>query len=206
MIKYENGKVYKIITNNPNEPCYVGSTAQPYLSNRMADHISSYRTWIKSDKKARKIMSFELFDKYGVENCKIILLESVNAKSKDELRQKEQEFINKLNCVNERRAYCTFEERRKEATIWMNEKYIPFHKEDKAKYDAGYRIKNMEKLKTSRKQKYRCMTCNYELTCNKKSRHDRTKLHSANTIKYMKSLTESYNQVKPIEIQHFSLE
>ena len=30
-------------------------------------------------------MSFTLFDKYGVENCKIVLLEKVNVSTKEEL-------------------------------------------------------------------------------------------------------------------------
>ena len=124
----------------------------------MADHIASYRTWIKSDKKADKIMAFELFDKYGVGNCKIILLEFVNAKSKDELRMKEQEHIEKLKCINKVRAYRTHEvhlrEKRQFNAKWMNQKYTPFHKEEKAKYDASYRIKNMEKIKIRHQKKY----------------------------------------------------
>ncbi len=45
-------------------------------------------------------MSFDLFEKYGVENCKIILLENVNALTKDELRAIEGNYIRNMNCVN----------------------------------------------------------------------------------------------------------
>ena len=44
--------------------------------------------------------SFELFKKYGIENCNIILLELVNAKCKDELHSREAYYIKTLKCVN----------------------------------------------------------------------------------------------------------
>ena len=233
MIKYENGKIYKIITNDPNESCYVGSTAQPYLSNRMADHISAYKTWVKSiNKNKHKIMSFELFDKYGVENCKIILLESVNAKSKDELRMKEQEYISKLKCVNKKRAYCSSEDNKiRDQQYYIDNKdkikermsntYIEKRDTICARVNE-YRKANLETINAKKKhyrmnhgketikrqqqKTYYCPNCSHEIRWNKKSRHNRTKLHINNTLKYMESIIESYNKVQPIEIQNFILE
>jgi ribosome-interacting GTPase 1 len=45
-------------------------------------------------------MSYDLFDKYGIDNCDIILLELVEANSKDELYTTEAHYIKTINCVN----------------------------------------------------------------------------------------------------------
>jgi len=233
MIKYENGKIYKIIGNIPDEPCYVGSTAQTYLCSRMADHISAYKTWVKSiHKNKRKVMSFELFDKYGVENCKIILLESVNAKSKDELRMKEQEYINKLKCINKCRAYCSPEDMKIYDQQYYNENKDKIKERMSNTYTEKrdiicarvnkYRKANLETIKAKKKhyamnqgketitqqrqRTYYCPSCDYSLRLVKKSRHNKSNLHITNTLKYMETITQKYNQVQPIEIQNFTLE
>jgi hypothetical protein len=45
-------------------------------------------------------MSYDLFEKYGVSNCDIILLELVEANSKDELHKREAHYIRTMKCVN----------------------------------------------------------------------------------------------------------
>jgi hypothetical protein len=47
----------------------------------------------KMEKRKGKTRSFEVFEKYGVENCAIILLEYVNAHSKDELLAREKYYV-----------------------------------------------------------------------------------------------------------------
>ena len=42
MNKYNNGKIYKII-DNTNDNIYIGSTTEPILSRRMAQHKSQYK-------------------------------------------------------------------------------------------------------------------------------------------------------------------
>lgn len=54
--------------------------------------------------------SFNLFDKYGVENCEIVLLESVNCNSKEELLARERWFIENNKCVNKYIPFRTPEE------------------------------------------------------------------------------------------------
>ena len=44
--------------------------------------------------------SFNLFEKYDIENCNILLLENVNASSYDELVSKEAQYIKSFLCVN----------------------------------------------------------------------------------------------------------
>ena len=100
MVNYGNGKIYKIepIVEHAEGDIYIGSTTKKYLSQRMDTHRSNYKGW--KDGKRNKTMSYELFDKYGIENCDIILLESVNANCKDELHTREAYYIKTLKCVN----------------------------------------------------------------------------------------------------------
>ena len=71
MNKYHNGKIYKIVDVGYNK-CYVGSTTEK-LSMRMVRHRSDYKRY--KNGKINKITSFDLFDTYGIENCKIELVE-----------------------------------------------------------------------------------------------------------------------------------
>ena len=100
MVNYGNGKIYKIepIVEHEEEEIYIGSTTKQYLSQRMGTHRESYKKWLKTN--TSKCMSFSLFDKYGAENCTIVLLEAINASSKDELLAREKHFIQSLKCVN----------------------------------------------------------------------------------------------------------
>jgi hypothetical protein len=100
MVNYSNGKIYKIepIVEHPEEDIYIGSTTKKYLSQRMDTHRNDYKKWKNGNNK--KTTSFNLFNKYGIENCNIILLENVNATNKDELLSREGYYIRKLKCVN----------------------------------------------------------------------------------------------------------
>ena len=46
--------------------------------------------------------SFLIFDKYGLENCKITLLEDVSCSSKNELLAREAHYIRTMKCVNKK--------------------------------------------------------------------------------------------------------
>ena len=67
--KYNNSKIYKIepIFEYEEGDIYIGSTSNEYLSERMAEHRKSYRSWKKGVSK--KTMVFDLFDKYGLDFC-----------------------------------------------------------------------------------------------------------------------------------------
>ena len=101
MTNYKNGKVYKIEPRGDHSEgdVYIGSTTKEYLSQRMTAHRSDYMRF-KNGTRKHKLMSFDLFDKYGIENCDIILIESVEANSKDELVSREAHYIRTLKCVN----------------------------------------------------------------------------------------------------------
>ena len=148
-INYKNGKIYKIepICDHDEGDVYIGSTTKQYLSQRMTAHRDNYKRY-KNDKHA-KTMSFDLFDKYGIENCDIILLELVEASSKDELHTREAYYIKATKCVN---------------------KYIPMR--TIKEYRKQYRHDNKEHLKI----KIVCQ-CGSEFRKNDKARHERTKKH-----------------------------
>ena len=99
MTNYSNGKIYKIEPiNGEDGDVYIGSTTKQYLSQRMTAHRTKYKSFLNG--KYCNVTSFKLFEKYGVENCKIILLELVNANTKDELLAREAHHIKSVACVN----------------------------------------------------------------------------------------------------------
>lgn len=157
MVNYGNGKVYKIepIVEHDEGDIYIGSTTKQYLSQRMEKHRYNYKYW--KEGKTGKLMSFILFEKYGVENCNIILLENVNAKSKDELTAREAEFIKIHKCVNKFLPFQTIDERKEKQRSYRklrqeksNKEKEDFYNEHKDEIEAT----RIEKIKHSQ-QKYR---------------------------------------------------
>ena len=81
---YQNGKIYKIepIVDHEENEVYYGSTTQ-LLCKRMDRHRSGYKQW--KEGKSRMLTVYNLFEKYGLENCKIYLVENCPCDSKEEL-------------------------------------------------------------------------------------------------------------------------
>ena len=100
MPDYSQGKIYKIepLAEHPEEDIYIGSTTQKYLSDRFSGHRRDYKRFMEGKKNYTS--SYDLFQKYGVENCNIYLLEHFNAKDRSELEAKEGQYIQKLKCIN----------------------------------------------------------------------------------------------------------
>ena len=101
MCKYENSKIYMIKPISETGDCYIGATTKKYLSSKFASDAISYE-----DYKNKKIKAYsnhklyEMFDTYGIKNCKIVLIEEFKCTSKDELNKKLMEVINKTTCIN----------------------------------------------------------------------------------------------------------
>ena len=93
---YANGRIYKIepICEHDENEVYYGSTCQ-LLCKRMNKHRSDYKYWL--NKKRDKTSSYELFEKYGVENCKIYLVELYPCETKEELLAREGYYIKNNN-------------------------------------------------------------------------------------------------------------
>ena len=96
---YENGKIYMVyplIDNINKEDIYIGSTKDK-LYNRIAKHRYEYRN--KNRNKTKRCID-DLFDKYGLENCKIELIYNFPCNSKNELNREEGTYIRNNKCIN----------------------------------------------------------------------------------------------------------
>lgn len=92
-IGYQNGKIYKIISNQE-DYMYIGSTIQQ-LDDRFGNHKRDYISYQKGKK--RYITSYELLKH---DNCQIILIENYPCNSRKELFAREMYHINQNNCIN----------------------------------------------------------------------------------------------------------
>ena len=113
MVNSQSGKIYKIESNLGNK-IYIGSTTKQCLSQRMDKHRSNYKYWQVN--KTCFLTSFNVFEEYGVENCKIILIEAFPCNSKDELLAREAHYIRTLDCENKvvpKQIYLEYYEKRK---------------------------------------------------------------------------------------------
>ena len=125
--------------------------------------------------------SYKLFDKYGIENCKIYLLESVNANSRDELASREGHHIRTLKCVNK-----FIPDRTKKE---YNEKYRQDHIEEESERCRVYKENHIEELRErgrvyrenhieESKIKFVC-ECGSECRVSDKLRHNKTIKHQS---------------------------
>ena len=175
MPDYQNGKIYKIEALNGEEnDIYIGSTTKTTLAERMARHRSQYKAW--KNEKASYTSSFKLFDKYGIENCRIYLIQNFPCNSKDELNAREGHYIKTIKCVNCNIAGQTRNEYRK--------KYNEVHQEHFKVYNKDYHDKHKDKKnETNKLNKFEC-ECGSICRVSDKSKHLKTGLHK----KYIENL------------------
>ena len=101
MTDYTKAKIYKIeALNSDNGDIYIGSTCKTTLAERMTNHRATYRCWLKDNIKCSHIHSYDIFEKYGLENCHIYFLENYPCTKRDELRGREGYYIKTNACVN----------------------------------------------------------------------------------------------------------
>ena len=97
MVDYSKGKIYQIVSPD-GKMVYVGSTVKDRLCQRMSKHSSSYK-----NSRTDNVTAYQIFDKYGFQNCSIELIEMYPCQSKDELNSREGFWIRKKmesGCVN----------------------------------------------------------------------------------------------------------
>lgn len=188
MVNYGNGKIYKIQRIGGNSKIYVGSTTKQYLSQRMDTHRHHYKEYQAG--KRHLTTSFLLFDEYGIENCEIVLLETVNCNSKDELLMREKHFYQTIDCVNKNSPFRSNDEIKQyqdeynkdyyisnKEKIKQNVKNYADNNKDKIKEKTRkYRETNKDKIKMHKGKIVEC-ECGASFTHNHKSRHIRTKFH-----------------------------
>lgn len=100
-----NAVIYQIKSSKGNES-YIGSCASD-IKRRWRNHINSY---IK--KKVRLCNSSIIFDKYGVDTCRIVILEELQYENKNDYLSRERYWIeNTEDCVNQIRPFITPDEK-----------------------------------------------------------------------------------------------
>ena len=198
--KYANGKIYQII-DNAYTKCYIGSTCQ-HLSSRMGAHRRDYKRYLLGN--FNLTTSFLLFQEFGLENCKIELIEEYPCKNKEELLKKEGFYIKLTNCVNKAIAGRTkkewtdnnkdkikewmkeYAEQNKEKILERSRQWKQIHKDEirehykqnKEKYNQqskDYRAKNQDKIKEYKHQVIVCDLCGSQTTRHSKHAHQKTK-------------------------------
>ena len=152
MVNYNNGKIYKLepIVEYDEGDIYIGSTTKYYLSQRIDTHRSYYLKWKKGIAKSY-ITSYGLFDKYGLDNCIIVLLENVNANTKDELLAREAHYIKSMKCINKVIPLRTRQEYKQD----NKDKIIEYRKRNKEHIklkNKEYRERNKEQIKLKNKE------------------------------------------------------
>jgi predicted GIY-YIG superfamily endonuclease len=158
MVDYANGKVYRLCIGGMT--VYIGSTAQP-LAARLAGH--------RRHKKSKF---------YGRGDVRIVLIEACPCANRDELRKREQYYIEHANALfpnvelrNEVRAYAPPETRKEyDAKYSKSEKraasYERFYASDKGKASRAYWAEFMK-----------CPGCRVSYRRNTKWNHERSKVH-----------------------------
>lgn len=112
------GRVYKI-TSIMGDEVYIGGTIQA-LNRRYTGHKSGYASYING--KSKFVASYILFDKYGIDNCSIELIEEIPYEN---LKIRETYYIDSISNINRIRSYVTYDDLRKH-----NREYREKHNEE----------------------------------------------------------------------------
>ena len=147
--KYSKGTIYKIVDIGYNL-CYLGSTCEE-LSKRMARHRGHYKDYQKGN--CRHLTVFDIFDKHGVDHCKIELVEYYPCTNRAELLRREGWYIQQTECVNKLIMGRTKEEA-KEAYKNVKQAYYHNNKEHVKDKVKAYCEENAQKVKEQHAQYY----------------------------------------------------
>ena len=165
-VDYQEGKIYKIY-NTINDDIYIESTTQK-LCERMRGHRTSANFG-----RHRNYNIYKAFREHGVENFYIELIEKCPCHDKEELRQKEGEYIRELKpslnmkiagrttkeYYNEHKEHLSqlmkaYNENNKEHIRELHKQYYEHNKEDIKEQKKQYRETHKECIRESRKHHY----------------------------------------------------
>jgi hypothetical protein len=195
------GRIYKIVSGEGNE-CYLGSTFNK-LKYRFKQHKNDYRRW--KDGNRGSCASFDLFEKYEIKNCKMLLIKEYDVIDRKHLQVYETLWICKLKSINKNVSF---------RIPYLDRKYYKkkrlhnnpnFYKEQYQKFMENHpdyikekykkTLKNNpqhnrekyekygEKQKVRQSEKINCEICSCQIRRNFKSRHQRSKKHQSNLAK-----------------------
>jgi hypothetical protein len=190
---WSQGKIYRIISNNPEITiCYYGSTCQK-LCRRMSSHRAAYKAWCAGKKKSSYAI-FPYFKQYGIEQFHIELVEDFSCDNEQQLLTQENIYIRGFDCCNKKSAITTPEEKKEQARQWNldNAEYVKqqrliYARENKEALLAQRKIHNpnYQDDENNRAKEYRekCkadkMTCicGCKISRTSLSKHLKTKKH-----------------------------
>jgi hypothetical protein len=170
MVNYDNSIIYKICCKDLTiKEIYVGGTTN--FTRRKYEHRTNCRC-PKSKKHNRPVYKF-IRDNGTMKNWDIIILERFKAIDKEDLRQKEREWIEKLeptlNC--QKLPYRTDEDIKK----WRKEYSIKISDKNKVKCKNWY-YENKERVDKYKKEKIEC-DCGSIVSRTNLTRHKKSKKH-----------------------------
>ena len=155
------GRVYKIIARQGDE-VYVGSTFNT-TRDRFRKHKDDYKRW--KDDGMKKVLVYDMFDKYGPDNCLMVLIQEYEVIDRRHLEVYENLWIKKLKSINN-----------KEPCGGILRKQYYKNNKDKIKQ---YYEDNKDKIN----EKVECKICNILTTKRSINRHNKTKKHIDNMNK-----------------------
>jgi hypothetical protein len=183
--------IYKII-NTLNDFVYIGCTTQP-LRKRFMDHKNNL-----SQSRLLKMKLYNAMNELGKDNFKIVLIEKIQYNNRNELRVKEQEYIDKYNSytngynskceVRSQKQYIEDNKEKIKANkkiYWENNKerlcsnkreYYLQHKDMYSSKTKIYRENNKTKIKERKSVKHTC-DCGATFAYDSKARHEKSKTH-----------------------------
>ena len=144
-VDYSKAKIYKIVDLETDE-CYIGSTCQATLANRLSGHVRNYKRYKKG--KSNNVTSFKIIEN---DNYDIQLIENFPCDSKDELHAREGYWIRKTDCVNRNISGRTIDEWKIDNKDKIRERQKRYRNDNKAKI-CEYREKNKGKTKEYKKE------------------------------------------------------
>ena len=178
-MSYPTGTVYKIICYLDSDIIYIGSTFNS-LRNRWQEHKSDFRKYL--DGKNSCISIYPYFEKYGIENFKIIKVKEYecyrqNRSDMRHLNVYEALWINKTKgCVNKvvpfyiqklsnkqyreqnkeqiRKQRKTYREQNKDELKIQKKKFYDENRHKILQQKKQYQIENKEQIRERRKERY----------------------------------------------------
>jgi hypothetical protein len=181
-----------IFTPLDNSICYIGSTFNR-LHKRFEGHKNAFKYWLKDKTKKKYISIFKYFEKYGIQNFKIIKIKSYNVirtnqKDHKHLHAYETLWISKIkNCCN---ILIPFNPLIKETRKESDKKYKDANKEKIKQTNKKYRDENKDKIKKYRdehKEYYKKYRDEHKEYYKKYYKENEDKIKEKNKINYEKN-------------------
>ena len=160
--KYLLGKIYQIVDINYIK-CYIGSTCEK-ISQRLARHRANYKKY--KNGLTTNCKSFDMFDEFGVDNCKIELIEDFPCESKEQLLKREGYYIREKECVNRNIAGRTKHEYMCETRGEASQRSLDYYyknRETILQSRKEYKMLNAETIKAYRSAKVPCPLCKHSV-------------------------------------------